>query len=759
MGNITNFDVDEMIYDLKDTKARQEIAVERGRIDNLAQAPEGSTTGDLELIDLRYGDDGVTYANAGTAVRTQFANVKSDLISNLNIEIADGIYQLEYIESDGTQYFNSGITPSSTLGFEIDFMNLKTLATSSYANLIGSRVASKNNDFEITTYSPSSNQGVFRIGNSDNNAHLKTNERQKITYYNGVYTVDGVKYTIANNITSNSYPIYILALNGAGTTTYPLTARLYGLKLYDGDDLVRDFVPAYRMSDGKVGLYDLVADTFYTNQAASNHPFKYSFSLTATGIDEKFDDANNRIDSINNDISAVESDLKQDIKNITDYNPPFKYMDIDLEMGGYNADGTEQTDTSGIRWRTPDYIYISDMVDTAIVVPTGFSMYACLYGEGNTFKSRSTWGSGSTHNVSANYSIRWTIVKAAWTAMTEAEANCVLIKEKIPWYEYLSNGANPLSEYPDYYDTQIKAVASNFIEDMLSVGANGDGFAFLTDVHWNGNYKHSPSLLYYLKENTNLDLILCGGDLIDRSTSNKASQITDMQNCIKAFKEIGIPFVTAIGNHERNSAGVTDSTLYLSENEVFSITQNPVNWMQLHYSDLSRICFYLDRSATKTRYIFIDSGQNNISDYDITADEITWMTTIINSVNQGWHIIIVVHQLGEYQYLNNPVDENNPFIYTEGAQDMLDVLDGLLENYNIEAIFTGHTHVDNNASTAGGIPIIWTNSDAKWQYHGMTQPSDGTVDAQCFDVVTMDYENKKIYLRRVGRGSDRTITY
>ena len=33
-----------------------------------------------ELIDIRTGDDGVTYADAGTAVRTQFADVKSDLL-------------------------------------------------------------------------------------------------------------------------------------------------------------------------------------------------------------------------------------------------------------------------------------------------------------------------------------------------------------------------------------------------------------------------------------------------------------------------------------------------------------------------------------------------------------------------------------------------------------------------------------------------------------------------------------------------------
>ena len=127
MGNITNFDVDEMIYDLKDSKARQEIAVERGRIDNLAQAPEGSTTGDLELIDLRYGDDGVTYVDAGTAVRTQFANVKSDLNdlddrvealeegggggSGLTADLKAALDQLAqkvaYIDEDGQDYYDA----------------------------------------------------------------------------------------------------------------------------------------------------------------------------------------------------------------------------------------------------------------------------------------------------------------------------------------------------------------------------------------------------------------------------------------------------------------------------------------------------------------------------------------------------------------------------------------------------------------------------------------------------------------------------
>ena len=78
-ADIVEENKDEILNAVPDLQ--RQINVNSGRIDELAQLPEGSTAGDAELADIRIGANGVTYNTAGNAVRGQF----NQLDRNLNV--------------------------------------------------------------------------------------------------------------------------------------------------------------------------------------------------------------------------------------------------------------------------------------------------------------------------------------------------------------------------------------------------------------------------------------------------------------------------------------------------------------------------------------------------------------------------------------------------------------------------------------------------------------------------------------------------
>lgn len=77
-------------------QAQNDINVANSRIDNIVALPDGSTTADAELVDVRTGYDGKKYDSAGAAVRDQATRLKEQM-NEINAEI--GIK---------TSIFNSG---------------------------------------------------------------------------------------------------------------------------------------------------------------------------------------------------------------------------------------------------------------------------------------------------------------------------------------------------------------------------------------------------------------------------------------------------------------------------------------------------------------------------------------------------------------------------------------------------------------------------------------------------------------------------
>lgn len=78
-----------------------------GRMDTFTSLPEGSTTGDAELQDIRVGASGAIYSSAGTAVRNQFNQVNNTISKILVENIYDASTQTDETITDNA-YIQGG---------------------------------------------------------------------------------------------------------------------------------------------------------------------------------------------------------------------------------------------------------------------------------------------------------------------------------------------------------------------------------------------------------------------------------------------------------------------------------------------------------------------------------------------------------------------------------------------------------------------------------------------------------------------------
>ena len=178
--------------------------------------------------------------------------------------IPAGIYgytQLSYIKSDGSSWIDSKLKFTTDTEFEIGGRWTTTSLSSEF--FFGIWESLKESEFGYENGSLVyliGGTGKYQSFTPDTNSHIISSDAS------GIY-VDGVSVgtpTWSNVSTGYDIPIFARSVAGTigGITSH---FELEYCKIWQGGDLIRDFVPCKRNYDNAIGLYDKANDKFYQN--------------------------------------------------------------------------------------------------------------------------------------------------------------------------------------------------------------------------------------------------------------------------------------------------------------------------------------------------------------------------------------------------------------------------------------------------------------------------------------------------------------
>ena len=243
---------------------------------------------------------------------------------------------------------------------------------------------------------------------------------------------------------------------------------------------------------------------------------------------------------------------------------------------------------------------------------------------------------------------------------------------------------------PSYWESEIKNKADTIQQAMETAGRNKSAFLWYTDAHWQTNSKKSPFLLKYLAENTPMNKVNFGGDIVnDPSTHNHANTkyVYEWRKLISNLPNHHSVF----GNHDVNHRSTDVSKMAYTQVIAPEETSDMVVGGDSYY--------YIDNPSEKTRYLYLSYLT---SDHNEMTAQGAFIVNALLSVAEGWHIVVIAHRWFQYTSASAPTVGSIPAY----EADILSVLDA----YNARA----NRSASNYFASVWGIVQIFQKIQKLW---------------------------------------------
>lgn len=163
--------------------------------------------------------------------------------------------QVEYLESSGTQYIATDYTFTA-----YDHITIKVAPKEGGDKSIFGSYETGGANCELGTLS---DQFRGNLAPSGDGYDYQTGQVYTLELQSGKWHCGSVGFGNIKNTTA-TVNAYIFARNYASSPK-PASVKLYSASMERNGATIHDFIPCYRKSDNKPGLYDFITGTFYTN--------------------------------------------------------------------------------------------------------------------------------------------------------------------------------------------------------------------------------------------------------------------------------------------------------------------------------------------------------------------------------------------------------------------------------------------------------------------------------------------------------------